>query len=224
VLRADYDIILMDIQMPELDGIGAMSQIRAMPQPKCDIPIVAMTANAMHGAREEYLAAGMDEYVSKPVRPETLRAILDRLTRSRKRGGPSANDPSDKLSKLPVLDSTQLDSLSSVLSSDQLRDIQLLYLTETRNYVAEISALSLSGDFAAIARAAHVLVGTAGNVGAMQMSARAKLLEETCRRGERDKIGPLIEALEAAASASAHAIQSRMDATVSNSATLKLSA
>ena len=224
VLRADYDIILMDIQMPELDGIGAMSQIRAMPQSKCDIPIVAMTANAMHGAREEYLAAGMDEYVSKPVRPETLRAILDRLTRSRKRGGLTAHDPSDKLSQLPVLDSTQLDSLGSVLSPEQLRDIQLLYLTETRNYLAEISALSLSGDFAAIARAAHVLVGTAGNVGAMQMSARAKLLEETCRRGERDKIGPLIDALEAAAAASAHAVQSRMDATASNSATLKMSA
>ena len=224
VLREDYDVILMDIQMPELDGIGAMSQIRALPKPKCDIPIVAMTANAMHGARAEYLSAGMDEYISKPVRPETLRAVLERLTGSRKMSEREAHDSPDDLSKLPVFDPARLEAITGALSPDQVREIQSLFLIETRNYVGEINALSSSGDLGAIARAAHVVVSTAGNVGALQTSARARLLEETCKRGERDKIGPLIEALNTSSAASVRAIQSRMDTTASNAASLKQSA
>jgi HPt (histidine-containing phosphotransfer) domain-containing protein len=183
-----------------------------------------MTANAMHGARAEYLAAGMDEYVSKPVRPETLRAILERVARSRKQKERGAHEPSDRLAQLPVLDPAQLDSLASVLSSEQIRDIQSLYLTETGNYLAEINALSSNGDLAAIARAAHVLVSTAGNVGAMQTSGRAKRLEEACKRGERDDIPALIEALNVAATASSQAIEGRLDAVARESASLKLSA
>ena len=224
VLRADYDVILMDIQMPELDGMGAMSQIRAMPEPKRSIPIVAMTANAMHGARAEYLSAGMDEYVSKPVRPETLRAVLERIARSRKKRDDLPKSARDEHSELPVLDLARLNSVMGSLSPEQIRDIQSLYLVETRNYMAEINALTPSGDFTAIARAAHVLVSTAGNVGAMQMSARARLLEESCKRGERDKIAPLIEALNVSAAASARAIQAQMDAPQPNSSTLKLTA
>ena len=81
VSRGDYDIVLMDIQMPELDGVAATKQIRALPEPKCRIPIVAMTADAMSGARDKYLAAGMDAYISKPFEVETLMALIGCLTR-----------------------------------------------------------------------------------------------------------------------------------------------
>jgi len=82
VRRADFDVILMDVQMPDLDGVQATRQIRALPEPKCGIPIIAMTANAMSGAKDEYLTAGMNDYISKPVQPKLLLAKLAMLAES----------------------------------------------------------------------------------------------------------------------------------------------
>jgi signal transduction histidine kinase/DNA-binding response OmpR family regulator len=80
VRRNDYDVVLMDVQMPELDGVQATKQIRALPPPKCSIRIIAMTAHAMAGDRETYLSAGMDDYVSKPIEVPILIAKLASLT------------------------------------------------------------------------------------------------------------------------------------------------
>ena len=77
-----YDVALMDIQMSGLDGTAATALIRALPPPACAIPIIALTANALAGAREEYLSAGMDGYISKPFDPPELLATLDRIAAS----------------------------------------------------------------------------------------------------------------------------------------------
>jgi len=92
VRRSDYDIVLMDVQMPELDGIQATRQIRQLPAPKGKVHIIALTADAMSGARDQYIAAGMDDYVSKPVNPTTLLAKLAEfaLTMSSKPKNPPA--------------------------------------------------------------------------------------------------------------------------------------
>ena len=71
-----YDLVLMDIMMPELDGIETTKRIRALQGPASRVPIVALTAKAMKGDRETYLAAGMDSYVSKPIRGRELFAAL----------------------------------------------------------------------------------------------------------------------------------------------------
>jgi PAS domain S-box-containing protein len=76
VRTCDYDVILMDVHMPESDGIEATRRIRGMPPPKCNVPIIALTADAMSGSKEEYLAAGMDAYLSKPVKAADLLAML----------------------------------------------------------------------------------------------------------------------------------------------------
>jgi CheY-like chemotaxis protein/nitrogen-specific signal transduction histidine kinase len=93
VRDGNYDVVLMDVQMPELDGVGATQQIRALPQPKCDIPIIALTAHAMAGAQEEYLAAGMDDYISKPIRPEILLGKLANLAAAIKAAKSGENSP-----------------------------------------------------------------------------------------------------------------------------------
>ena len=79
VKQTDYDVILMDVQMPEIDGIEATRQIRTLPQPKCSVPIIALTAQAAVNTQEELLAAGMDDYISKPINFDILFSKLSAI-------------------------------------------------------------------------------------------------------------------------------------------------
>ena len=90
--RREFDCILMDVQMPEMDGLEATRLIRAMPElrDRAKIPIIALTAYAMPGDRERFLAAGMDGHVAKPVQMEELNAALDRVAATVGAGRPAA--------------------------------------------------------------------------------------------------------------------------------------
>lgn len=79
----DYDLVLMDIQMPGIDGLAATAMIRALPGPKSKVRIIAMTAHAMQGDREECLSAGMDDYISKPVSRDKLVEMLNHWSRQK---------------------------------------------------------------------------------------------------------------------------------------------
>jgi CheY-like chemotaxis protein len=78
VMRQSYDVVLMDIQMPEMDGVEAVQTLKRKLGDKCPV-VVALTANAFAGARDEYLAQGFDDYLSKPILPPALRQLLARL-------------------------------------------------------------------------------------------------------------------------------------------------
>jgi CheY-like chemotaxis protein len=80
VSTAPYDLVLMDIQIPVMDGVEATRKIRALQGAVAKIPIITLTAHAMEGDREKYLMAGMDDYVSKPVNPDALAAAIERQT------------------------------------------------------------------------------------------------------------------------------------------------
>ncbi len=103
VQKAPYDLVLMDVQMPEMDGISATQTIRNLPQACSGIPIIALTANAMEGDRESYLAAGMNDYVAKPIAlPQLVAAInrvLDRKAPPVRFSDASGQPPSDGLSE-----------------------------------------------------------------------------------------------------------------------------
>lgn len=78
VMRTEFDLVMMDVNMPEMDGMTATKRIRALPEPKSRLPIIALTANAMKGDRERVLAAGMNDYVSKPINPAKLGQAIER--------------------------------------------------------------------------------------------------------------------------------------------------
>jgi len=84
VKQKNYDIIFMDIQMPDMDGVEATREIRKITSSKGHIPVVALTANAIEGDREKYLEAGLDDYISKPITGERLEEILMRQIRENK--------------------------------------------------------------------------------------------------------------------------------------------
>jgi signal transduction histidine kinase/DNA-binding response OmpR family regulator/HPt (histidine-containing phosphotransfer) domain-containing protein len=198
VRKHEYDVVLMDIQMPELDGIEATKQIRALPPPACNAHMIAMTANAMTGAREEYVAAGMNDYVSKPIDGKNLLARLAHLPVRVPKTGKGAAVAETPPSEQPrpqasgAVDVLKLDELAQYLPISGIIDLVLLFTSESDGHAARIKTYLAEKDFPNIAREAHILVSTAGNIGAMHLSATARTLEQTCKCDRRDDVDQLV--------------------------------
>jgi CheY-like chemotaxis protein/HPt (histidine-containing phosphotransfer) domain-containing protein len=201
--RADYDLILMDIQMPELDGIQATRQIRALPPPKCNIPIIALTAHALSGAREEYIAAGMNDYISKPVDQAILLAKLEEIGQQidgREGSLADAVEPGTESTDASALaadgvDIACLEMLDSVMEPSEVREFLEMYLAEAGERISRMAAMR---EFAPLGREAHALIGMSGNVGATGMCELARSLELACKEGDLVAAQAAVERLKTA--------------------------
>ena len=209
VRDGSYDVVLMDVQMPDLGGVEATQQIRAMPAPKNRIPIVALTAHAMTGAREEYLAAGMDDFLSKPIDSALLLGTLARYAAPAApalavRGEPVAAALTKPSDEGPVFDLARLETLAGFLQPAQLRDFADLYLEHSLGCATRIAALAAEGDYVAMSREVHTLAGAAGNAGALETYLLAQALAAAGRTGDEaacQRLAPLLPpATERAAS------------------------
>ncbi|MEW5734272.1 MAG: response regulator [Thermodesulfobacteriota bacterium] len=179
VSEESFSLVLMDVQMPEMDGYAATIAIRALPEPKRRIPIVAMTANAMPEDRAKCLDVGMDDYVAKPVTLSAITAVLDRfIGKGQRRGeekGEAENkaeafDPS-RLSQLIGDDRTILEEFLSVFVEDMPRQIGLF-----ERAVEE-------GNPESAARHAHRIKGSAADAGGTALYRTAMELEKAARGG-----------------------------------------
>ena len=203
VCRSDFDVVLMDIQMPELDGVQATREIRALSEPKRRVPIIAVTAHAMVGAREQYLAAGMNGYISKPFQPalllSTMVEVLAMTARPSMISVPEeAADQADmRIDDLPVLDLEQLTLFGSVFSLPKMKTLASLYMLDAEARLVLIGEYRAKNDFDGVSRQAHMIVSTAGNLGAKQTSALAHSLEISCVNREDERSDQLIGALRA---------------------------
>jgi CheY-like chemotaxis protein/HPt (histidine-containing phosphotransfer) domain-containing protein len=192
VRSKDYDAVLMDVQMPEMDGLDATRQIRAMPAPKCLVPIVMLTAHAMAGAREEYIAAGADEYLAKPVSSKTLLAMLEEIgTRESPRAVRMAQPD---METAPAIDFDAERSLPPHILSELIE----LYLLDMEQKIPRLKSLLEEADLSSLGREAHNLVATAGNVGAMKVSGLARQIEHACREEDCARGAALLDELVAA--------------------------
>ena len=196
---AEYDVVLMDVQMPEMDGLEAARRICA-DWPRAQRPrIVAMTANTMSGDREECLAAGMDDYLPKPIRVPDLVAALERV---RARGipvaaaVPTAAAPTPTAASAPAGDgrSRVLEALRPVVGEDSTVIVRFLdlFVASGATLLDQLEDHRVTGDRDAFTRCAHTLKANAASLGAPELAARCAELEDAGRRGSLDGVEPLV--------------------------------
>jgi PAS domain S-box-containing protein len=159
VLRISYDLVLMDCQMPELDGYEATAEIRRREGTTKHTTIVAMTANALQGDRDKCLAAGMDDYLSKPVRPAELAQVLQRvfIRSNGKEPAPTGFVPA-------VLPPVDMDRLHNV-TGEELLEIVDIYLKQMSENLAKLTIAIAAGNAAEVNLIAHNCAGTSANCG-----------------------------------------------------------
>lgn len=217
VERHPYDVVLMHVQMPRMDGLEASRRIRH--QIGTRPHIIAMTANAMQGDRDACLAAGMNDYVSKAVRPEELAAALGRVPVAAHTGvepsaslpaiddAPPAPDPAATVSNEPagpapsgpvaVLDPAALARLRAITASgppDALARLGATLRDDTPRLLGVMVAAAGGGDASALERAAHTLNSNAAGFGAMALSEQCRQIELLARAGELAWADPLLRA------------------------------
>jgi signal transduction histidine kinase/CheY-like chemotaxis protein/HPt (histidine-containing phosphotransfer) domain-containing protein len=205
--REDFDLVLMDVQMPVMDGVEATQRIRDFPGKAARLPIIAITAHAMDGARERYLAAGMDDYLAKPFVRDALLAVMARWIGGRAAmplQQPAAVAPAVAE---PVIDEAALTALADSIPA-ALPGLIDAYLVGSADIVASIEAATSAADFAAMARAAHDLLATAGNFGARELQSLAGRLERASRAGRQSEALALATEVGATASRASTAMSS----------------
>jgi CheY-like chemotaxis protein len=202
-----YDLVFMDVHMPEMDGLEATRAIRqaAADRPGARWPrIVAMTAVAMHGDREVCLEAGMDDYLTKPLSFEAVGAVLEQVgqaTRARPRPvaeevpapepAPVVPEPSTvvdwaRLEELREYDTPEAGVVKAAIGA---------FIGEAPTRLAEVRASAVSRDGQGLRESAHKLKGAASNVGALGVAQLAARLEQAGKARSLDGLEPLVESL-----------------------------
>jgi two-component system, sensor histidine kinase and response regulator len=187
VERQPYDLVLMDCQMPELDGFAATARIRQHEQAQHHTPIIAMTANAMHGDRERCLAAGMDDYISKPITLEMLREKLAHWLPDKPETIATATgvlSPEDVAALPAPLDLQRVEALRDLLEEAFPRAMQA-FLRDVPTRLEELREAITRQESTPVAHLAHTLKGSSENLGAMHLGELCRQLMDACQHGER---------------------------------------
>jgi len=208
----DFDIILMDCQMPEMDGFEASEKICEMKKngEVKEVPIIALTANAMKGDKEKCMAAGMDDYLTKPVRKNNLQEMLAKWISEEKisESGDVVSIKSNnhkkekKMENESELNMEELEEAKRVLKQ-RFPEMVEGYLEDARKYIANIKEGSEEGDLEKIAKGAHPLKSSSAGLGVTKVSEIAKFIEAEAKEGGsiesiKEQILPIEEALSSA--------------------------
>lgn len=190
--RKTYDLIFMDIQMPEMDGIEATRRI--INKHKDDRPvIVAVTANAMTGDRDKYLNAGLDDYISKPVLVNVLRSVIIKWGTKNRSKNKRANSTETLINKDVI---EKLKSMDESGDNAFIKEITGLFIEQIPELVGSIKSCHFKKDYISLARAAHSLKGASLNLGAESLSHICKKIEETAKSDNIESLTEKIDSLE----------------------------
>lgn len=182
--RDRFDAILMDVQMPRLDGIEATRRLRGGDGPNRRTPIIALTANATTADRERYLSVGMNDCLSKPFELDVVRAVVARWVD----GGQDSPAPQSAVpataeaEDAPVLDESRLAGLEARIATAKFAAMVRAFVDNAEYRLLRMAEAKARFDLEGLEREAHSLAGAAANVGALQLAASARRIEAACRR------------------------------------------
>ncbi len=210
--RVPYDLVLMDCQMPEMDGFDATQRIRAGSGVLNQrVPIIAMTANAMQGDRERCINAGMDDYLSKPVQPRELAEMLDRWLFSARKARDSQKAPSSEAAPAPPADNEvfhESELLERLMDDrDLARTIVAGFLDNIPVQVSRLKEFLSGGDAPGAQRQAHTIKGAAANLGAPALRDVALELEQIGKAGRLGDAFDVLPRLETEFERVRHALE-----------------
>lgn len=184
--RVRYDLLLMDCEMPGLDGYEATRRIRAAEDTTSRTPIIALSASISCAERDDCLAAGMDDFLSKPLRPQPVAEALQRVLQ--------AMQPTE--AAVPVQDADELDAVR-VMFGDDFAELAALYQRDTPSRLAALRAALSTGDGARMATLAHMLAGSSMSIGATRLSGLCKELETQVRAQGTTVLDDRLDAVDA---------------------------
>jgi len=190
-----YDMLLMDVQMPEVDGFETCRQIRALEESKGrHTPIIAITAHARKVDREKCLAAGMDDYVSKPIKPGDLKAALARRMAAAKTI-PMMNPALESSTHADILNfATALSQVDG--NRELLCEVARLFLDQYPKLLEKTHQALSRSDYQSLAEAAHTLASSVGQLGGQRAYAAAKKLEQVSSDGDQSSAPQALAELE----------------------------
>ncbi len=207
-----YDIILMDVQMPEMDGVEATEHILKTYPPESRPKIIAITAHALKGDREKYLAIGMDDYLSKPVSLDAVRGMLEKWSG----GAPAAEKDeiaqgqqrADAILNLETI--TMLRQLESTTESTMLQDLAEIFMHNTPLQLEHLKAAVKVGDYKTLKEIAHALKGACLNIGASHMASICMAIEQAAQSQGLDLVARYLETLNSSFSETVEAIKKHL--------------
>jgi signal transduction histidine kinase/CheY-like chemotaxis protein/HPt (histidine-containing phosphotransfer) domain-containing protein len=206
-----FDVVFMDLQMPQMDGFTATKLLRRDPRLQ-KFPIIAMTAHALVEERQRCLDAGMNDHVSKPIDPDNLFATLLRWAKPRQKSAVEAQTqpvkakPSDEILLPEIAGVNVADGLNRVAGNRRLyRDLLGQFASKQRDAAAQISAALESGDSKLAERIAHTVKGVAGNLAIEEVQSAAQKVEKAIREGL--DITPPLDGFATVLSTQVHAIE-----------------
>ena len=195
-----YDLVFVDCQMPEMNGYEATAEIRRRETAGKHLPIIAMTASDI-GARQRCLAAGMDDYLTKPLRLEDLRSTMERWRpQPAAETRPGAAGAAGGSPRKAALDQQVIEGLRMMADEEDQSFLEELFETFVTNAGAIIELLRTAagtGDASALAKAAHNLKGSSGNIGARGMFEKCREREQLGKTASLAGSGELINDIEA---------------------------
>ena len=221
VLAGAYDCVLMDVQMPELDGLEATRRIAAHMAPARRPYVIAVTANAMAGDRDKCLAAGMDDYLSKPIQMKTLAEAVGRAARFKQRreagletGGPASVVAAGAVAaaRSTVLDMEQVGELIALDPElGVLAEFVGMYTAQAPARISAIKLALLDNNLTAVSHEAHTFKGASANLGAARVALVARQIELAGKAGDGSQIFGWLDDLEAAYAEAVQALKALVD-------------